>query len=97
MVLMRGIFWGLITVCSLSFAGCGKHVTRAEAEKISRHELTRYAQSEKLNFSDFSEKSVSSDKKYPWIFEYETSHNPKHLLRVYVKQTGETEVHRMVE
>jgi hypothetical protein len=94
---IKAILAALIAVCSLSFSGCGKDVTHAEAEKLSRHELTRYAQSAGISVTDFLEIGVTSDKKYPWIFDYETSHKPKHLLRIYVKATGETEIHRMIE
>lgn len=94
---IKAILGALTAVCSLSSSGCGKDVTLAEAEKVSRRELTEYAQSVGMSVTDFLEIGVTSDKKYPWVFDYETSRKPKHLLRIYVKATGETEIHRMIE
>ena len=69
----------------------------AAARTITKKRIEEYALSEHLDPKTFREVSVTSDSAHRWIFDFESSTTPKHLVRIYVKSNGVAEMHRMID
>jgi hypothetical protein len=91
----------LITFCTVVFliiAGCeNATIAKNSAEEIAKTKLEEYCKNEKLELSQFSAPEISTNNKYPWIFDYVSSSTPKHLVRIYVGSDGTSEIHRLIE
>jgi len=86
----------LIVLLFFSLAMCGCSISSQEAEEIAGESIHEYIVQSQLNKEDFANPVVSMDGG-KWIFDYHSDTVPKHLVRIYVDQRGNVEVHRMIE
>jgi hypothetical protein len=77
--------------------GCSKPISKEKAEQIAKTKLEEYCKNEGIEITGFGKPNISSDNKYPWIYEYVSSGSPKHILLIYIDRYGKTEMHRMIE
>ena len=94
----RGLTILLIVLTAIALSSCRKELTRAQAEQLAATRLQKYCQEKGLAVSQFSAPVVSSDKEFPWIFDYGPStSSPRHLVRIYIDGFGHTEIHNLIE
>jgi len=77
--------------------GCSKPISKEKADQIARTKLEEYCKNEGIEITRFGKPNISSDKTYPWIYEYVSSGSPKHILSISIDPNGKTEIHRMIE
>ena len=89
-----------IVVCvttTVALHGCRSKLSQAEAEDIARRKLAEYCSTEGLSPTNFGPPVVGATDKYPWIFDYDSTNAPHHLVRIYVMRNGQSAIHRMIE
>jgi hypothetical protein len=77
--------------------GCSKPISKEKADQIAKTMLEEYCKNENIEITRFAKPNISSDKKYPWIYEYVSSGSPKHIFLIYIDPYGNVERHRMIE
>jgi len=84
-------------ILSLLLIGCNKPISKERAERIARTKLEEYFKNEGIEITRFGKPNISSDMKYPWMYEYVSSGSPKRILSILIDHYGKTEMHRMIE
>lgn len=90
----------LIIVCIavvLQMSSCDRVRSEAQARQLSRQRVEEYASTEHLDPKAFLEVKLTSDQTHSWIFDFESTTVPRHLVRIYVSRNGALEVNRMIE
>jgi hypothetical protein len=81
----------------LQMSGCDRIRSEAQARELSRQRLEEYAGAEHLDPKTFREIKLTSDHTHSWIFDFESTTAPRHLVRIYVSRKGAVEINRMIE
>lgn len=89
--LSRLILTTVLIVFCLGFtvACCGRGLSQAEAEALAHSKLQEHCFDERLEFSKFTPPKMSSEKGFPWIFDYEYQGTPHQEVRIFFDDCGE--------
>ena len=77
--------------------GCSKFISKEKADQIAKTALEEYCKNEGIEITRFAKPNISSDEKYPWIYEYMSSGSPRHIFLIHIDRYGNIERHRMIE
>ena len=77
----------------------GRAIDEAEAFDIASTRLRVYAQEEGIPLEEMGKPRVTRpvDGYSSWVFDYTSNGNPRHLVRIYVRRNGTTELNRLIE
>lgn len=83
----------LIAYClGVATACCSPGQSQAEAAARARSWLQEHCLDERLEFSKFTPPKVSSEKGFPWIFDYEYQGTPHQEVVIFFDDCGKMEV-----